>query len=87
VTVLHPRHKLSYFKVANWENEWIDAAKRIVCAEFEHSYANRRLDTDDEESTATEDNASTDVVCLSHCCCVLLTTLALILLGSVFKYL
>jgi hypothetical protein len=40
-----------------------------------------------EKSTATEDNASTDVVCPSRCCCVLLTTLALILLGSVFKYL
>ncbi|KAG2090998.1 uncharacterized protein F5147DRAFT_527212, partial [Suillus discolor] len=24
--ILHPRHKLVYFKVANWENEWIDAA-------------------------------------------------------------
>jgi hypothetical protein len=87
VTVLHPRHKLSYFKAANWEDEWIDAAERIVRAEFEHSYANRGLDTDDEESAATEDNASTDVVRPSRCCWVLLTTLALILLGSVFEYL
>ncbi|KAF8549901.1 hypothetical protein OG21DRAFT_1382778, partial [Imleria badia] len=24
--VLHPRHKLQYFKNANWEQEWIDTA-------------------------------------------------------------
>ncbi|KIJ96457.1 hypothetical protein K443DRAFT_76968, partial [Laccaria amethystina LaAM-08-1] len=37
--VLHPRHKLQYFKNANWLLEWIDTAKDIVCEEFEHSYA------------------------------------------------
>ncbi|KAG1853540.1 hypothetical protein C8R48DRAFT_558143, partial [Suillus tomentosus] len=24
--VLHPRHKLSYFKNAGWEDEWVDTA-------------------------------------------------------------
>lgn len=37
-TVLHPRHKLQYFKDAQWEQEWIDVAKRIVREEFDRSY-------------------------------------------------
>jgi hypothetical protein len=39
VLVLHPRHKLHYFKVAGWEAEWIEAAKTLVREEFERSYA------------------------------------------------
>jgi hypothetical protein len=37
--VLHPRHKLAYFKTAGWEDEWISAAENIVRAEFSRSYA------------------------------------------------
>jgi len=36
--VLHPQHKLEYFKNAGWEQEWIDEAEKIVRAEFERSY-------------------------------------------------
>jgi hypothetical protein len=36
--VLHPRHKLSYFKAAKWESEWIQAAEAIVHSEYERSY-------------------------------------------------
>src|SRR5882757_6424682 len=39
VVVLHPRHKLKYFERAGWESEWIAAAKDIIRAEFDHSYA------------------------------------------------
>ena len=28
--VLHPRHKLAYFKSANWEDKWMDTALEIV---------------------------------------------------------
>ncbi|KIK93291.1 hypothetical protein PAXRUDRAFT_126726, partial [Paxillus rubicundulus Ve08.2h10] len=28
--VLHPQHKLSYFKNMNWEGSWIDAARDLV---------------------------------------------------------
>jgi hypothetical protein len=38
LTVLHPRHKLSYFKKAKWENDWIEAARQLVRAEFNRSY-------------------------------------------------
>ena len=76
-TVLHPQHKLLYFKATKWEDDWIDAAERIVCAEFECSYTNCRLYSGNEESTA-EDDASTNAVCLSHHhCCLLLMVLAL----------
>jgi hypothetical protein len=28
--VLHPRHKLSYFKSADWEDDWINTAEALV---------------------------------------------------------
>lgn len=36
--VLHPRHKLSYFKTAGWEQEWIETANELVRDAFERSY-------------------------------------------------
>ena len=36
--VLHPRHKLKYFKNVGWEQEWIDKAEEIVRSEFDKSY-------------------------------------------------
>ena len=33
--VLHPRHKLQYFKTASWEEEWIEAAEEIIHDEFD----------------------------------------------------
>ncbi|KIM56465.1 hypothetical protein SCLCIDRAFT_37791, partial [Scleroderma citrinum Foug A] len=36
--VLHPRHKLSYFKNAQWEDEWIATTEVLVREEFARSY-------------------------------------------------
>lgn len=36
--VLHPCHKLSYFKTARWQEEWIETAEVLVRTEFNHSY-------------------------------------------------
>ena len=36
--VLHPCHKLDYFKKAKWDNEWINTARQIVQDEFKCSY-------------------------------------------------
>ena len=44
VSVLHPRHKLHYFKVAGWEEEWVEAAHVIVREEFDCTYAFMDLD-------------------------------------------
>ena len=51
-TVLHPRHKLQYFKNANWLPEWIDIAKNIVREEFERSYASGDVAAVDPESVS-----------------------------------
>jgi hypothetical protein len=56
LAVLHPRHKLSYFKRTNWEDAWIRTAEKIVRTEFDCSYA-----TDGEVelvSTAGKSNVS-----------------------------
>jgi hypothetical protein len=45
--VLHPQHKLSYFKQAGWPTEWIHTAEEIVRAEFKCSYATD-VDVDEE---------------------------------------
>jgi len=37
--VLHPRHKLHYFKTAGWKPEWIEAAHDILREEFDRMYA------------------------------------------------
>jgi len=39
VSVLHPRHKLHYFKTAGWEDTWIETARTIVQDEFDRTYA------------------------------------------------
>lgn len=47
--VLHPHHKLSYFKTAGWEQEWIEMAKDMVCDAFEWSY--QQEDTWDQDKS------------------------------------
>ena len=37
--VLHPRHKLEYFKKAGWPESWIQMASDLVRDEFDMSYA------------------------------------------------
>ena len=34
-TVLHPHHKLQYFKKAGWKDSWIKTSSEIVCMEFD----------------------------------------------------
>ena len=36
--VLHPCHKLHYFKKAGWEEIWIETVQDIVHVEFDHTY-------------------------------------------------
>ncbi|EMD30687.1 hypothetical protein CERSUDRAFT_60947, partial [Gelatoporia subvermispora B] len=37
--VLHPRHKLAYFREAQRDACWVDEAERIAREEWEHLYA------------------------------------------------
>lgn len=45
--MLHPRHKLEYFKTAAWIDDWINTAETLVREEFKRSYS--MLDVSDEE--------------------------------------
>ncbi|KAG1852961.1 hypothetical protein C8R48DRAFT_564865, partial [Suillus tomentosus] len=37
--VLHPCHKLTYFRRAKWEDTWIETAETLVQETFERSYS------------------------------------------------
>jgi hypothetical protein len=37
--VLHPKHKLKYFKKQGWDKKWINTAEEIVREEFKRNYA------------------------------------------------
>jgi hypothetical protein len=49
LAVLHPRHKLAYFKAQGWEEGWINTAYNIVREEYDRSYAASRFDSDSDE--------------------------------------
>ena len=34
ILVLHPGLKIKYFQQQDWEEEWIDKAKNLVCEEY-----------------------------------------------------
>jgi len=46
--VLHPSHKLEYFKTADWDDKWQEAAVDIVRTEFERAYVDFEVDDDDD---------------------------------------
>jgi hypothetical protein len=58
--VLHPRHKLRYFKNVGWQDDWIERAEEIVHTEFDLSYGS--LDT----SWATSRETQLSKVCVSN---------------------
>jgi len=44
--VLHPHHKLQYFKTAGWQDDWIQTAKTLVHNKFECLYLSTNNDND-----------------------------------------
>ena len=55
IQVLHPRHKLNYFKNAGWCDGWIRTARKIVHDEYDQSYKGRngnstRVELSNEET-------------------------------------
>ncbi|KIM56219.1 hypothetical protein SCLCIDRAFT_37143, partial [Scleroderma citrinum Foug A] len=53
--VLHPHHKLEYFRHANWEAKWIGDAHQLVCNTYNFSYATRHIPDCSEESAPKMD--------------------------------
>ncbi|PBK65453.1 hypothetical protein ARMSODRAFT_891860 [Armillaria solidipes] len=42
--ILHPHHKLMYFREAGWPASWIDKAQDLVTNEFKNKYEGKALD-------------------------------------------
>ena len=64
--VLHLRHKLEYFKKHKWEPEWISTTRRIICDEFDCSYAPLLADAADTSMQVDKEGAvSTRIFLLS----------------------
>jgi len=61
--VLHPRHKLEYFKRNGWDEASIETARNIVQDEFDRSYS--LLDIEENQSTAS----TTQTDCNITVCC------------------
>jgi hypothetical protein len=60
--VLHPRHKLAYFKTALWEEEWIETAASLVREEFERSYLEVVVQENDDGDVEMVDATAGTVV-------------------------
>ena len=50
--MLDPRCKLDYFRMAGWEEEWVEAVCKIVSEKFDRGYAGIHLESDDKEITS-----------------------------------
>ncbi|TFK60875.1 hypothetical protein BDN72DRAFT_494535 [Pluteus cervinus] len=51
--VLHPRHKLNYFREHGWDDDWIKEAGRLFREDYAVNYAGEDEDGD-EGSTESE---------------------------------
>ena len=54
IQVLHPSHKLDYFKLVDWEDKWVKVAEDIIRMEFEWVYTGLQDHNENNE---------TDLVC------------------------
>lgn len=67
-TVLHPRHKLSYFRAQDWEDFWIETALNLVRDEYECSYASVGVNDDDGSDDNNNNGHSVSDPILIFCC-------------------
>jgi hypothetical protein len=61
-TVLHPRHKLQYFKQAGWQAEWITTAEALVRNQYTTSYRSHGIPPDGALNDG-DDSSSAHQVC------------------------
>ena len=67
LSVLHPQHKLAYFKNQGWEESWVDAAYNIVHEEYNclyHLYALVHLNNGSDGDDNYIAMGSVDWVCV-----------------------
>jgi len=76
ITVLHPCHKLSYFKTAKWKEDWIDTAETLVRKTFAHLYTSADVTGNDLDLEHAQDSnkvSSNKTMCSSLLQCTVLT--------------
>ncbi len=66
-SVLHPCHKLKYFKKCNWEEAWVDVAHNIVCKEFNQLYAPLEDDSSGNGSPVDSNKAVSQLFLFLFC--------------------
>ena len=54
ILVLHPRHKMKYFKSAGWEEDWIQTARKIIRSEFDRTYAFMDIEVETQAGSAED---------------------------------
>ena len=65
--VLHPQHKLDYFRAAGWPSEWIETAEALARDKFDRTYKNIGLDNEDDlMSRESSESEAEEKVCTSH---------------------
>ncbi|KAF8986600.1 hypothetical protein BDQ17DRAFT_1259421, partial [Cyathus striatus] len=58
--ILHPQHKLQYFRNSGWQEDWISTALDVLRSQYELNYKTFH-DTDNAPSTTLEPDATSDV--------------------------
>ncbi len=56
-SVLHPHHKLQYFKTTGWQDDWIQTAETLIHDKFERSYAS----TNDNNNSNLDETNKADI--------------------------
>ena len=64
-SVLHPRHKLQYFRKQGWEDAWVTAAEIITRTTWEDEYKNVNTAGDEEADMDMQSAVSDSVRYLS----------------------
>jgi len=59
LTVLHPCHKLKYFKAAGWEAAWTSMAQELVRDTFNGSYATHHVPSVPDDESDSENQVYT----------------------------
>ncbi len=62
-SVLHPRHKLSYFKNTGQSDVWIQTARHVVRNEYNRSYKTRKANRSEGTMSGDESDDSEGQVC------------------------
>ena len=63
VSVLHPRHKLAYFKSAGWTDNWIKTAEKLVRNRFKRDYPTNDIEQEKADGNESDDSVHEPEVC------------------------